>query len=163
MTPGAEGQFLRVFRFVRIHFNWRHVQNFYQLRSEQAKATMRADMPFVNCNSKILTLGFISFGLRVEFFISQVLFERGSKDFEEMLLHDIVTLLLFFGYLFSNLLPVGTMIAFLHDVSDIPLHVAKMLNASKYSSLVSIPFVTCQLMFLYLRLYFLPILIYYVS
>ena len=121
------------------------------------------DMPFVNCNSNILTLGLVSFGLRVKFMVNQILLERGSKDFFEMLLHDLVTLFLVFGYLFSNLLPVGTMITLLHDVTDVPLQVAKMLNASTYSSLVPIPFVTCQVMWFYFRLCCLPVLIYKVS
>ena len=120
------------------------------------------NMPFVDCNPNLLTLGFISFGLRVEHLIRHLLYNRGNNDFEEMLLHDVVTVFLFFGYIFSNLLPVGTMVAIVHDVCDIPGHLSKMLHSSTYSTISIIPFLTVQIMWVKFRLYCLPILIYHV-
>lgn len=77
------------------------------------------NMPFVDCSSSILTLGFVSMGFRIESLVTHLVYHRSDNDFEEMLLHDFVTVSLFFGYVFSNLLPVGTMVAILHDICDI--------------------------------------------
>ena len=62
MTPGAEGQVLRIIRIARVHFNWRYVQNFWELDSEQAVATMRSDMPFFNGLHQLCGGGSPSFG-----------------------------------------------------------------------------------------------------
>ena len=53
MIPGAEAQIIRVIRLVRVHLNWRCVENFWQLGGEQAQAIMRADMPFLNGLAKL--------------------------------------------------------------------------------------------------------------
>ena len=85
--------------------------------------------------------------------------ERGP-DFEEMLLHDAVTCFLFFGYLFSNLLPVGTLITILHDVCDIPFHLSKALHSTTYESLAAVPFIAGQLTWMWFRLFCLPMITY---
>ena len=76
-----------------------------------------------------------------------------------MLLHDAVTCFLFFGYIFSNFLPVGTLVILLHDVCDFPFHISKALNASVYEGLAAFPFVTAQFIWLYFRLFCLPMII----
>ena len=60
------------------------------------------DMPFINCNENLLTLGFANLGFRLESLFSHLVYHRDDNDFEEMLLHDCVTNFLFFGYIFSN-------------------------------------------------------------
>ena len=62
MTPGAEGQVLRIIRIAQVHFNWRYVQNFRELDSAQAVATMQKDMPFFNGLHKLCGGGSPSFG-----------------------------------------------------------------------------------------------------
>ena len=42
VTPGAEGQVLRIIRIVRVHFNWRYVENFWALDTIQAVHTMQS-------------------------------------------------------------------------------------------------------------------------
>lgn len=58
--------------------------------------------------------------------------DRGSSDFEEMLLHDVVTIFLSFSYLFGYIHAVGTVIYFLHDLTDVPVCLAKFLNSTIY-------------------------------
>ena len=48
MTPGAEGQVLRIIRIARVHVNSRYVQNFRELGSAEAVATMRTNMRLCN-------------------------------------------------------------------------------------------------------------------
>ena len=84
-----------------------------------------------------------SFGLRLESLISHVFFSEHGGDFEEMLLHDLVTIFLFGGYIFSNSLAFGTMIVILHDASDIVMHTSKGMNASNIPTwLVAVVFFT---------------------
>ena len=77
-----------------------------------------------------------------------------------MLLHDTVTCFLFFGYLFSNFLPVGTMVIILHDIADILCHVSKGLNVSIFTDLAPLPFIGAQLAWVWFRLYSLPMIIW---
>ena len=80
-----------------------------------------------------------------------------------MLLHDIVTCFLCFGYLYSNFLPVGTMVIILHDIADILCHVSKAINVSIFTDFAPIPFLGCQLLWLWFRLYSFPLLIWEIT
>ena len=62
VTPGAEGEVLRIIRITRVHVNSRYVQNFRVLDNEQAVATMRSGMPFLNDLHKLCGGGSPSFG-----------------------------------------------------------------------------------------------------
>jgi len=86
------------------------------------------DIPFMKVDQSVLIYGLVNFGFRVECLISHIFFDPRASDFEEMLLHDIVTFFLCFGYIISNLLPVGTMVLILHDCSDFPFHFCKTAN-----------------------------------
>ena len=89
-----------------------------------------ANIPFAVIDKAVFNYNLVSFGFRLESLINHLLFNRGAGDFEEMLLHDLVTCFLFFGMLFGNFLPVGSMIAILHDICDFPCHFSKGLHAS---------------------------------
>ena len=86
------------------------------------------DIPFVKVEQSVLIYGLVNFGFRVESLISHIFFDPRASDFEEMLLHDIVTFFLCFGFIISNFLPVGTMVLILHDCSDFPFHFCKTAN-----------------------------------
>ena len=45
VSPGAEGQVLRIIRIVRVHFNQRYVRNFSELDTAQAVDTMQSAVP----------------------------------------------------------------------------------------------------------------------
>ena len=110
-----------------------------------------SNVPFVKINPDLVMFGFCNFGYRVEQLVTHLL-TSNEADFEEMLLHDLATNALFFGYLSSNLVPVGTMIAWLHDLTDIPFHLAKSANNSYWPDLAPFPFIFGQLMWIYFRL-----------
>lgn len=77
-----------------------------------------------------------------------------------MLLHDIVTIALYLGFLFGYLTQIGNLMIVIHDVTDIPLHLAKALNTSTYEQYSIYPFVFSQLMWVYFRLFCFPMIIY---
>ena len=97
------------------------------------------------------------------FLIDHILSAERGGDYEEMLLHDTVTCFLFFGFLFSNFLPVGTMIIILHDACDVLVHIAKAMNVSIFTDYAPIPFVGMQLIWLWMRLICLPIIIWSIT
>ena len=115
------------------------------------------NMPLMEVDPIVFYYGLFSFGLRLESLISHLFLEERSGDFEEMLLHDAVTVFLFGGYLFSNSLAFGTQIVILHDASDILFHFSKAVNASSLpDELAGLPFILGQFIFAYLRLYCFP-------
>lgn len=107
----------------------------------------------------IATFGFITFGYRVEGLITHAFCKERLQDFEELLFHDIVTVLLFLGYLYGNMLPLGTLVVIVHDVTDAPLHFCKALYASIFKTPAKVLFFASQLLWLYFRLLCFPALI----
>ena len=121
------------------------------------------DLPFLWIDEAVLNYGLFSFGLRIESIFSLIFLSEWGADFEEMLLHDSLTFFLFYGYLFSNFLPVGTMIIILHDIADIPFHLSKALHAAGYNDAAVYPFVFGLATWLYFRLYCLPRIIWNIT
>lgn len=99
------------------------------------------NIPFLQVDQAVLFYGIFQFGVRLKYLMEHLCLTERGNDYEEMLLHDTVTCFLFFGYLFSNFLPVGTMVIILHDISDVLCHVSKGFNVSTYSFLAPLPFV----------------------
>lgn len=119
------------------------------------------NLPFVRLvDQAVPTFGFLSLGYRFESLLYTVWEQRDSKDFNEMLLHDIVTIFLFVGYLFGYMHSIGTLIIFVHDLTDIPFQIAKAINTTVLHELAIYPFILGQLMWVYFRLFCLPLMIY---
>ena len=57
-----------------------------------------------------------------------------------MLLHDILTIAFYFGFLFGYLQQIGTLVIVIHDVTDIFIHLAKAINTSIYEPYSIYPF-----------------------
>lgn len=71
----------------------------------------------------------------------------------EIFFHDIVTILLFLGWLYGNMMPIGTLTVICHDLTDGPMHISKGLYATIVKDWAIAPFITSQLMWAYFRLY----------
>ena len=92
--------------------------------------------------------------------VAHFFIEKRQADFIEMSLHHITHLCISFSYLMANIIPFGAIIAFLHDVSDIPVAVSKGLHLSGYSMPWSvITFLIGQIGWIFCRLICLPIII----
>lgn len=60
-------------------------------------------------------------GYHVEELIDHIFLQDHGNDFYDMLLHHIATLTLFGGMLLNNALRVGVIIAWVHDIADVPI------------------------------------------
>ena len=87
-------------------------------------------------------------------------FAEKLNDWEEMMLHHIATSCLYFGYLFSNNQGIGAVIAFLHDIADIFVQLAKCFNSTKYNTPAVIFFAVMCIAWFYTRLVVLPMVLY---
>ncbi len=67
----------------------------------------------------------IELGFYVQALFSLVFWETRRKDFAVMMLHHVVTLALIFYSHHTTLLRIGTMVFLLHDLSDVPMELAK--------------------------------------
>ena len=74
----------------------------------------------------------IELGYYLQGIVSLLFWETRRKDFKVMMTHHIVTVTLIMTSHYSRMLRFGTMVFLLHDVSDIPLELAK---ASKYANM----------------------------
>ena len=117
------------------------------------------DLPFPKIDPMIPVFGFINLGYRFESLLL-TLSDTTRKDFHEMFLHDVVTIFLFFGYLFGYMLAIGTMIILVHDLTDVPVHITKALISTKYDRFVPHSFLLGQALWVYFRLYCFSLIIY---
>ena len=62
-------------------------------------------------------------------------------------------------YLMANTIPIGTLIAFLHDFSDIFTQAAKVADNTGHKNQALIYFFICQVIWLVLRLIAMPVLL----
>jgi len=85
---------------------------------------------------------------------------RKRNDYEEMLLHHIVTATLYVGYLQSNFTCIGTLIAFEQDLADVLVQLSKMFSSTRFKKLTISLFLSMVVVWAYTRLYVLPMLIY---
>ncbi|KAI3389361.1 hypothetical protein SNEBB_004298 [Seison nebaliae] len=97
----------------------------------------------------------IQIGLYISLAISQFI-DVKRKDFWVMFVHHIVTLLLLYSSLAIMMLEIGSTIAFLHDISDILLELAKLLKYFKLTSLSSFCFGSFGLSWFLLRILLYP-------
>lgn len=56
----------------------------------------------------------------------QIIYEREKPDFTEMFTHHVTTCFLLFASFYANFVRIGTLVLFVHYVSDIPVYGAKI-------------------------------------
>jgi hypothetical protein len=83
-------------------------------------------------------------------------FKYHKKDTPEMTLHHIVTLMLIVFSYTSNSLPIGAVIMFIHDISDVFLNVFKIVVETQKINVIYITYFTFMINWLYFRIYFFP-------
>ena len=118
------------------------------------------NVPFTPMNPTIYTFGLIFLGYPVQQIITHFLIDEKTPDFAEMSLHHITHLCLSSSYLFTNTLPYGSIVAFLHDFSDLPVGVSKGLHLSGYGMpWAVIVFFIGQFSWFFMRIFCLPLII----
>lgn len=92
--------------------------------------------------------------------------ESRRKDYLEMMLHHCFTIMLVLFSLLASELPIGLLILFIHDASDVVLDMMKMANYLKVEDahgffMTEILFVLNLVTWVYFRLYRFPIFVVY--
>jgi uncharacterized membrane protein YkgB len=81
--------------------------------------------------------------------------ERGT-DFEEMVIHHVATNSLYFCYIYSNIVPYGSMVAYLHDIADIPANFGKVFSSTIYDKVSAAIGVFLLVAWFHTRIFMLP-------
>ena len=87
-------------------------------------------------------------------------FIEKDNDWREMAIHHICALCLYPGFIFSNLMGAGVVIAWLHDVGDILANVTRLCNLLDFHIATGVTFLAMMIVWAYTRLFFLPMYIY---
>ena len=86
--------------------------------------------------------------------------EKKRGDFQEMLAHHVATNLLLFGSSARRFHRIGSMVFFVHDVSDVTVDLSKLANFLKWKATTIACFVTMTITWVVTRLYILPFVIF---
>lgn len=89
-------------------------------------------------------------------------FVEKENDWREMLLHHIAALALYPGFIFGNILPVGVVLAWLHDLADVALNLCRIFHCIDLKWPTGIGFVFMACVWFYTRLLVLPIYIHHI-
>lgn len=93
--------------------------------------------------------------------------ESRRKDYVEMMVHHIVTILLLFGSFLGKCVPIGMVVLFVHDASDVVLDLMKIANYFKlenahgYFTVEICFFLNTFVAWPFFRLYYFPIKVIY--
>jgi hypothetical protein len=79
-----------------------------------------------------------------------------------MLMHHICTVYLYETYYVMNVWEVGSLIAFLHDFTDILVNIVKFMAETKYNNCIAAFFLLHMSIWFYLRCMVLPWIIYHI-
>jgi hypothetical protein len=83
-----------------------------------------------------------------------------KKDFIEMGLHHLLTIILYLAAYMINVWEAGIVIAFLHDIAEIFINLAKTLAETIYNRLTLVVFLVLMILWFYTRIYLLGSFIY---
>ena len=104
----------------------------------------------------MMDYSFYTFGYHVSSLFLHVFVSKRLNDYEEMLVHHLTTCFLYLGYFFGNFQVIGVLIAFLHDLADIPTALIKLFGSTIYTSATLAVFLPLVITWGYTRLYVLP-------
>ena len=117
---------------------------------------------FDTYQEELLEYSFYTFGYHFGNLFRHVFIDKAEGDFYEMLLHHIAAFCLYFCYIFGNMIPIGTVIAYLHDLADIPGNLSKALNSTVLQNSSAVAFVTCMVVWFGTRIISLPTMIWHI-
>lgn len=93
-------------------------------------------------------------------FYCSLLFSQFSdirrKDFIEMFIHHVATVMLISGSYITNFTEIGAVIMLVHDISDVFLEFAKMAKYAKCENATTVGFILLSIAFVLTRLVILP-------
>jgi len=101
----------------------------------------------------------LELGYYLQAIFSLVFWETRRKDFAVMMGHHIVTIILIVFSHWGRLLRIGTMVFLLHDVSDVPLELAKASRYANFDRLTDVFFAFFFLVWILSRIVYFPLVI----
>ena len=127
---------------------------------DYTNTSMKTIFGFVDLS--IYDYSLYTYGYHAGDFFQHVFMDEHMNDFEEMFLHHTAAVCLYFAYIFGNMLYLGSVVAYLHDLADIFGRLCKGLNATIYQDSSAIFFVMCMIVWFATRIYSLPQMIYFI-
>ena len=77
-----------------------------------------------------------------------------------MLLHHISAVALYLGFIFANVMGIGVVLSWLHDIADIPVNLTRIFLCFEWKIPTTLAYFAMVGAWAYTRLYMLPIYIY---
>lgn len=103
---------------------------------------------------------FFTLGYHVQDSIEHKFFKRHETDYRELTIHHILTVCLYLGFMFGNLIAVGTVIAWFHDMADIFVASSRVANCIGLKKASTVLYACLMFTWIYTRCIILPIYIY---
>lgn len=80
-----------------------------------------------------------------------------------MMIHHLIANCLFFSYIFGNILQFGAVVAYLHDIADVPANLGKTLSSTTFEKAALLDGIWLMLSWAHTRIILLPMVIYKLS
>ena len=96
---------------------------------------LKMDTIYLEYNPELLSYSCWTFGYHFGNLIETVFLEERREDFAEMVLHHVAAFFLYFGFIYGNLVPLGSIVAYFHDIADVPLQFGKVWSATRLEPL----------------------------
>lgn len=100
-----------------------------------------------------------TFGYHVQDFFTH-LFAEKYNNWNELFLHHVLVLALYPGFFFGNLMGVGTVLAWLHDIADFPVNLCRIFQACDMKIPTVVFYLVLVATWFYTRLCILPYYIF---
>ncbi|ORX75762.1 LAG1-domain-containing protein [Anaeromyces robustus] len=121
---------------------------------------MWKDLPYQNQTKNIYYYYVIALSYHLHSLIDQFKY-YGKPSFGDMMLHHIITIGLILFSFFNNYPRIGTLVLFIHDISDICGSLSKITINSKYNFITVISYTGLLSSWIYFRLYVYPFQVIY--
>lgn len=116
------------------------------------------NMPFAPMDVDGYYFGLILLGHPLQLIVTHFFINEREPDFAEMAMHHLAHFSLASSYIFTNMIPIGAMVAFVHDQSDIPGSLTKFFMNLGHKWPAATCFMICHVLWFYGRLVCLPYL-----
>jgi hypothetical protein len=105
---------------------------------------------------------FFTYGYHIADFLRHVRIpiDDRDNDWREMFLHHIAAVALYPGFIFSNIMGLGVVLAWLHDIADITVCICRISNILDLRLLTPITWFVMLITWGYTRIFILPLYIY---
>ena len=106
-----------------------------------------------------------TYGYHVQKFLEHLMIaiDDRDNDWREMFIHHVASMSLYPGFLFGNIIGVGVVLAWLHDIADIFVNITRLFNVLDLKVPTLAAYLVMVAVWAYTRLYILPFYIYKIS